>query len=102
MLIFFYSSPRVDLGFHNTRGVLYPNTQPKGLKYGPGVFLYTPLRGLGFPQHTRTTFSVTHHNRVCPVSIVCDCVFVHAPILITGVYCSLLLGLSPAPRSSKT
>ena len=35
---FLYSSPRVDLGFHNTRGVLYPNTQRNGLGDGRGIF----------------------------------------------------------------
>ena len=71
-LYFLWSAPRVDLGFHNTRGVLYRNTQLTGLGYGRGIFLQRPVRGLGFPQHTRISLSVTHQNRVCPVSI--DCV----------------------------
>ena len=75
MLIFSLEFP-TSLDFHNTRVVLYPNTQPSGLGYGCGIFLYRPVRGLGFPQHTRTSLSVTHEDRVCPVSI--DCVRVCA------------------------
>ena len=29
----------MDLDFHNTRWVLYPDTQPNGLRYGRGIFL---------------------------------------------------------------
>ena len=34
-----------------------------------------PASGLGFPEHTRASLSVTHRNRVCPVSVhrVCLC-----------------------------
>ena len=69
MLIFSLEFLRVGLVSHNTRGVLYPNVQPNGLGYGRGMFLWRPVRGLGFSQHTRTSLSVTHQNRVCPVSV---------------------------------
>ena len=42
--IFSRVSPRVDLDFHKTRGVLYPNTQPNGLGFGRGMFLWRPVR----------------------------------------------------------
>ena len=69
----------MDLGFHNTRRVLPRNTPSNGLGYERGIFWWRPLHGLGFRQETRTSLSVTHQNRVCPVSIdcvrVCACLF---------------------------
>ena len=48
----------MDLDFHNTRGVLYPNTQPNGLGYGRGIFLYRdPCVDLDFHNT---------HESLCP------------------------------------
>ena len=68
----------MDLDFHNAQGILYPNTLPDGLRYGRGIFLYRTVHGRGFPQHTRTSLSVTHQNRARPVSIDCVCVCARA------------------------
>ena len=64
----------MDLGFHNTREVLYPNNQPNESGYGRGIFHQGPVRGLGFPQHTQASFSMTLENRVCHLPMDCDCV----------------------------
>ena len=62
---FLWSSQLVGVRFHNTQVVLYPNTQPTGSGYGPGIFKKRPVRGLGFQQHTRASLSMTHQNPVC-------------------------------------
>ena len=63
ILMFSLQLPRVDFDFHNTRGVLDPNTQQNGLGYGRGIFLYRdPCVDLDFhntheslfPRHTKT------------------------------------------------
>ena len=55
----------MDLDFHNTRGVLYPNTQPNGLGYGRGIFLYRdPCVDLDF-HNTQKSLFLRHTKTGC-------------------------------------
>ena len=58
----------MDLDFHNTRGVLYPNTQPNGLGCGRGIFLYRdPCVDLDF-HNTHESLRPRHTKKGVPVA----------------------------------
>ena len=101
MDIFSKISTRVDLDFHNTRGVLYPNAQPKRVGiWAWHVFVEAGAWIVVSTTHTDLSFHGTPKPGLPRVRLIA-CVCVHALILITGVYGCLLRGLSPAPQSSK-
>ena len=102
MLIFSLEFPMRGLGIpQHARG---PLTQGPTKRVGIWAWhVFVEARAWIWVSTTHTDLSLrdTPKPGVPRVRLIA-CVCVHALILITGVYGCLLLGLSPAPRSSKT
>ena len=90
----------MDLDFHNTQGVLYPNTQPNGLGYGRGI-LFIETRAWTWISTTHTSLSIRDTPKP-GVPVANGSVRVCMPLIwLRGYMVAYYVGYHPPPEQAR-